>query len=128
MPRAPLTPISNNRRLKNEFSPYLRGQIVAIHNNVMKNAQIARQLNLSRESVRYTLENDTKERACHDLVDQRQLVNRLSVILNKLLSAIPSLPIPKFAFKLLSRYQTTLFFELFANLNMGTREPSKSLH
>ena len=75
MPRAPLTPISNNRRLKNEFSPYLRGQIVAIHNNVMKNAQIARQLNLSHDSVRYTLENDTKKRACHDLVDQRQLAN-----------------------------------------------------
>lgn len=58
MPRALLTPISNNRRSRIKFSPYLRGQIIAKHNNGLKKVDIARQLNLSSKAVKYTVNKD----------------------------------------------------------------------
>ena len=47
--------ISGNRRKGQEISPYIRGQVAGQAFKGAKNAQIAKDLNLSDSTVRYTL-------------------------------------------------------------------------
>ena len=54
----PLRNISGNRLAHNRLTPYMRGQVVGQAFKGIKNAQIAKDLNLSDSTVRYTLQQD----------------------------------------------------------------------
>jgi len=56
--RTVLGSISGNRRKGQEISPYMRGQVTGQAFKGAKNAQIAKDLNLSDSTVRYTLQQD----------------------------------------------------------------------
>jgi transposase len=53
--RTPLTPISANIPSRKELSPYLRGQIIALHENGVSSAKIGEQLKIPASTVRTTI-------------------------------------------------------------------------
>lgn len=86
--RRPLAPTSSNTPHKTEISPYWRGRIVQAAANGQRAAQIARDLDLSDSTVRYTLKQDqvrnhgeslhrAPKKKCYTEADERLLLRHV---------------------------------------------------
>jgi hypothetical protein len=60
MPRVPLSSIGGNSRRGKELTPYIRGKIDGKHKSGYRPAEIARDLHISENTVRSTLDLSSK--------------------------------------------------------------------